>query len=121
MGSMPGDQTVPRAELAALAWSASWLGNKPGFQVEVHTDCQFVVDTWQRLQRGDTLSSLAHPDLAQHLVGVCNFTVLKVKAHNAAGARADALPALQWATAGNEAADATQRTQKPLIKRSISK
>ena len=69
MGSTPGDQTAPRAELAALAWSATWLGNKPGYQVEVHTDCQFVVDTWQRLQRGDSLSTLSPSRLGASFIG----------------------------------------------------
>ena len=45
--------------------------------------------------------------MALPLLGVHNFTVLKVKAHNAAGSRSSAAPALRWATAGNNAADAT--------------
>ena len=30
MAATPGEQTVPRAELAALAWAAQWLGNCSG-------------------------------------------------------------------------------------------
>ena len=123
MGATPGEQTVPRAELAALAWAARWLGNQPGFQVEVHSDSQFVVDTWHRLQRGEPLTALAHPDLAEPLVGVRNFSVLKVKAHNDAGSRPTAAPSLQWATAGNIAADsaaAAARGQEMRLLRDLS-
>ena len=109
LGCTPGEQTVPRAELAAVAWAMRWIRQRPNMRAVIYCDCQFVVDLWRRVEEGARLVDLPHSDLSCHLMGVQGVRVLKVKAHNDKGKHPTASPLLQWQTAGNEAADAAAR------------
>ena len=119
MGSTPGAQTVPRAELAAVCWVARWLALDARYTARVFCDCQFVVDLWEKLAGPAPPHHIPHFDLAKNLVGCGRLQVVKVKGHNQPAATASASPWLQWAAAGNDAADAAakvaSRAEMPLL------
>ena len=48
-GCTPGCQTVPRAELAAVAWAAGWVSQDPLLEAVLFTDSQYAMDQWQML------------------------------------------------------------------------
>ena len=110
-GSTPGCQTIPRAELAAVSWVASWLSAHPHLGAEVFTDSAYVVHIWQTLQATRSLASLGGDvDLAASLLHCPNMSVTKVKAHNPLGHLSTASSRLRFHTEGNEAADAAAKS-----------
>ena len=116
MAGTPGEQTVPRAELAAVSWVATLLRAHPGKTATVYSDCQYVVDLCGALRLWSVHSpaarALRNLDLARPMLGLAALTVYKVKAHNPLTHAAQADSFLRWTTAGNEAADAAARVAK---------
>ena len=101
---------IPRAELAAASWIASWLLAHPALEAELHTDSEYVVHVWRTLQATQSLAKLGgDTDLAEPLLRCRSLTVCKVKAHNPQGRLPDACPQLRFCTEGNEAADAAAK------------
>ena len=112
-GSTPGCQTIPRAELAAVAWCADWLRARPTLQATLYTDSAYVMHVWAILSGRCPLRPLAGDlDLTASLALLSNtgrLDIRKVKAHNSAGLACDASPLLRFASEGNVAADAAAR------------
>ena len=114
-GSTPDHQTVPRAELSAIAWVARWIQQAAGCTVDVYTDSQYAVDLWKAQQRRQQFDTAAcNQDLAQWLWRVPGLNLIKVKAHNEAQAARCHDPFLSWTTAGNTAADVAARAARNL-------
>ena len=111
-GTQPGAQSVPRAELAAIAWASAWSAQRPTQEVQLYSDCQSAVDIWCDLQAmgWPDISQRANADLLQHAVPRPNFRVHKVKAHRTAAELPHLSPWELWLTAGNEADDAAAKT-----------
>ena len=110
-GSTPGQQTVPRAELAALAWVCKWQYQCPEVEVTVHCDCQPALDLWNRwlLQGWLSVSSCANADLLQDLPRDTRVKAVKIKAHRSETVLQQASLWERWLAAGNEAADAAAK------------
>ena len=112
-GSTPGCQTIPRAELAAVAWCADWLLARPTLQATLYTDSAYVMHVWAILSGRCPLQPLAGDlDLTASLALLGNtgrLDIRKVKAHNSAGLAWDSSPLLRFASEGNVAADAAAR------------
>ena len=125
-GSPSGLQTVPRAELAAIAWAHQWCSLRPEQAVELYSDCQSAVDLWHELVLSgwDAVSRRCNADLLQLTVPRPNFTVHKVKAHRHADEVSSMTNWEKWLTAGNEAADAAAKTacaDIPLVVQEVAK
>ncbi|CAE7263872.1 unnamed protein product, partial [Symbiodinium sp. CCMP2456] len=110
-GSPAGAQTVPRAELAAIAWANNWCAQCPEQVVELYSDCQSAIDLWTdwTVAGWDAISRRCNADLLQHAVPRANLCVYKVKAHRQQAELADMTAWEQWLTAGNEAADSAAK------------
>ena len=65
MGSTPGVQTVPRAELAALVWASAWVAQSADLVAEAYSDCQAAIDLWADWERHgwDHVASRCNADL----------------------------------------------------------
>ncbi|CAE7944911.1 unnamed protein product, partial [Symbiodinium sp. KB8] len=113
-GCTPGPQTVPRAELAAIAWTSRWLSATTGAAATVYSDCQPAINLWNRwVCHGWTaVSGAPNADLLQHVPRPDNFLLLKVKAHRTAEEIAQMGPWEQWLAAGNAAADAAAKSAR---------
>ena len=114
-GCTPGSQTVPRAELSALAWVARWLRQSPSLEADVFTDSSYVVSIWNKVRQHQSVSAIrSDTDLAMELLHCPGLHVWKVKAH-ASGAEVAAATARDaWRFAGNAAADSAARGAKAL-------
>ena len=108
-GSTPGCQTIPRAELAAVSWAASWLLAHVGIRAVLYTDSAYVVHVWTTLAASvPPLHLRGDADLIAPLSALARsgrLEVRKVKAHNPEGTSEQASPQLRFATEGNTAAD----------------
>ena len=109
-GSTPKAQTIPRAELSALAWTAQWLKHHAGMAADLYTDSAYAVSVWQTVVATGSISRLTGDlDLAACLLQCDQLRVYKVKAHATLAMKAAATPSVLWQLAGNEAADAAAR------------
>ena len=114
-GGTPGVQSIPRAELAAVAWTARWLKQDLRYEADVFTDSSYVLHVWHQIRAAHgSLDLGCNADLAQHLLHCPNLRLHKVKAHNPAAQAPDASAMLQCTTAGNEAADLAAKAARNL-------
>ena len=105
-GCVPGDQTVPRAELCALLWASSWVDQNHG-AADIYVDCQPAIDSWSLWCReGYTaVRQKANADLFADLRPPVSCKVHKVKAHQSSAEWLAAPEWDRWLACGNEAAD----------------
>ncbi|OLQ14725.1 LINE-1 reverse transcriptase-like [Symbiodinium microadriaticum] len=106
-GCTPGNQTVPRAELAALAWASDWASQQPTCNITVYSDCQPALDLWHKWHRfgWSTIRSCANADLLSNVNRPSCMQVKKIKAHRSSAELRRCSYWDQWLAAGNEAAD----------------
>ena len=105
-GCTPGVQTVPRAELSALAWTAKWLQAHPQLQVDLFTDSAFALSVWEHVSATGSVHGLkVDCDLAACLFPSSRMRVFKVKSHASDAVVLAAGPVQAWMYAGNHAAD----------------
>ena len=114
-GCTPGSQTVPRAELSALAWVARWLKQSPLLEADVFTDSSYVVSTWSKVQQFQSVGAIkSNTDLAAELLHCPGLHVWKVKAHVSQDVLSACSDRDAWMYAGNAAADCAARGAKAL-------
>ena len=90
-GSTPKDQTIPHAELSAVAWTALWLKRHPFLSADLYTDSAYALMVWQKVSSQASVAGLAQNlDLAACLLGCTTLQVYKVKAHASAAMKAAA-------------------------------
>ncbi|OLQ12224.1 hypothetical protein AK812_SmicGene3898 [Symbiodinium microadriaticum] len=110
-GCVPGEQTVPRAEICALIWASAWA-NQSGGPTEIFVDCQPAIDIWEQWHREGfaAVRRKAAADLFRDVQpqGPCN--VYKVKAHQTWQEWLVASERDRWIACGNEAADTAAKS-----------
>ncbi|CAE7199195.1 unnamed protein product [Symbiodinium sp. CCMP2592] len=109
-GCVPGEQTVPRAELCALIWATRWA-DQSGCTANVYSDCQPAIDAWE-LWHKEGLSAVQQKTFSDLFgdwtpPGPCS--VHKVKAHQTEADWQVADQYQRWLAAGNDAADAAAK------------
>ena len=108
-------QTIPKAELSAVAWVADWIKQKAGATVDVYTDSQYVVDLWAEQRRRRTFDRAAcNQDPARNLWQVHGLRIYKVNAHNERQAAFSTDKFLRWTSAGNGAAYSAAKAARGL-------
>ena len=113
-GCTPGPQTVPRAELAALAWTSRWLSGVTDICATVYSDCQPAINLWNKWVNHGwmAISGAANSDLLQDLPRPRNFLTVKIKAHRSAQELQKLSLWDQWLAAGNNAADVAAKAAR---------
>ncbi|OLP98064.1 Casein kinase I-like hhp1 [Symbiodinium microadriaticum] len=113
-GCTPGPQTVPRAELAALAWTSRWLSGATDICATVYSDCQPAINLWNKWVNHGWLaiSGAANSDLLRDLPRPRNFLTVKIKAHRSAQELQQLSLWDQWLAAGNNAADVAAKAAR---------
>ncbi|OLQ11845.1 hypothetical protein AK812_SmicGene4284 [Symbiodinium microadriaticum] len=106
-GCTPGPQTVPRAELAALAWASNWASQRPSCSIIAYSDCQSALDLWHKWHRfgWNAIRNCANADLLNNIPRPSGMQVKKIKAHRSSAELHRCTNWDQWLAAGNQAAD----------------
>ncbi|CAE7397534.1 unnamed protein product [Symbiodinium sp. CCMP2592] len=109
-GCVPGEQSVPRAELSAIIWAAAWASQTP-CTVDIYADCQPAIDAWEEWHREGfpAVRHRAFADLFHEVSPARPCTLHKVKAHRTAQEVQQMSTEDRWATYGNEAADSAAK------------
>ncbi|CAE7812076.1 unnamed protein product, partial [Symbiodinium sp. CCMP2456] len=105
--NLTAEDTVPRAELAALAWASAWAQQQQNVSVDIWTDCQPALDLWHRWCRygWEYIRGSVNADLLRDVPRPTSVQAHKIKAHRSS-AELSATPYWdQWLAAGNAAAD----------------
>ena len=110
-GCVPGEQTVPRAEICALIWASTWA-NQSGGPTEIFVDCQPAIDIWEQWHREGfaAVRRKAAADLFRDVQPQGPCSVYKVKAHQTWQEWLAASERDRWIACGNEAADAAAKS-----------